>query len=1568
MNPNKKSLVVNNGWILCPSKSFPGKFYYFNGQTGEAVWSLTDNEKNALKKDNRGNIQKINNTFHGYPEPATPPNHSPEAIPKVWPNTSTNIWPNCKTPFQNRNFVQHTPMFGQPARFDTNLDRFMPMPNIVWTPIQLPTPNWRFMAPDWRPTADQVTQTSQIERDLHVHTSGIPLSQRFVNYETPTLSFDKENKILKNNSKTPDKNESKMQLENDGTLTNNTEIVNLEQDYTNVGPSKNIGKSTLIPHRIEFSDEDQSETDFCTENQNLMHCNKVNNTKSDDLGEVKDISKLDSSDLRFLLVAKRKQAVKQPLEVKKAKLNEPVLPSRKKITFDLTNEHYSDASEDNEICISAKTPIKTYNMESQEQAIENNINSDISKEKASILTTPRNQLNLQPILKQDNNKSTNNIIKESIINDPIKEKASIPLLKETHQIKETISKNTRYEIVSHTYPEINKETNKGHLKESTSIPIKESTNQNVRYEEIIYQPIKETSNEILLKELNTKMKETEKIKEFTTNNMQMKEQASHDLLLKETSIRKVDTKLTQIKEKGLLKEPSLFSDKEIWYLVADVNVLLDNYEIIEEILKSDEKSRLLIPGSVRSDIEALCIGDCRGQQRVLIARQMSRRMAGPYKQYIVEPRSQDSDNITNSYDNILNCCMKAIKDKYYVILLTNDENLQSKANSLNIKCCKPQEFTNGVAIQPKPYTDLKKIKVILNNRMEEENNIFIQNKISDLFSKREKDLVGKETGKNCDFLINITKPKLNKCMESSEISNRVQELHLKETNNDFEKLPNSHKNPKSLFNNNQNTFFQNFQHNLQKTNNQKPNSIISKYFQNDNDSFVKLFDSTKPSISTQNISQRIDDKSQNIQETRINTAARNRVEKILNVLNPKTSKINQNQEQIFKIPKLLPIRRPIKTTPKDRLETTDQVLNFKMSPALKGSLNKFCVKNNNMSEKLRNRMDEWICCFTQIMEELLSEILQKNSEHMQEINVSCTNIHKSLTCIKMLYDDAKLREIVECLVELLVANSCDKGKLKLDTKPEDFMKIIGCSFLLAQTLKSILPTCTVLQDIESNLDTLLYHIESESVDPDPELLRPSAVCRSEVNDVNKGTRQNFSKEPSYVIDYLKKHFKCWADLEPNKNENNSNSKNGQNEDLKIVRMFGKNLSMVKIDNNKSISYSKPTENASKADETKVMRLVENDQPTEMINSQNTGQILGKLLMKPQKLFCTETDNNKRQNDNYMEIAQPEMSNFDKNNEDHTFDEAGPKMISNMKLIDQYEERVKNKEPLDLDLLDYSEMNNSIDDFSDKTGDNISFRFNDNENDGSNNGFFKTPNNVMQFDDSYARVSDNYASVNENYASRNDTQEKGNDIENFDSISISKIYGSRNNTYANVNYATVALTDDKYANCERNYANTREDSTADSGFENESTQAHTLVKVFLKQLSKTFKDIYGFITSFVKEIRGKPMCEERKNILHIKASRCLQEMVAVIHQLKSIIRRESHENTVLKSLLLSAGIEATTDKRITRYRQIIIKCLEQAQTLESALRVIVCITIGDIDAISNNADSISSSIRYINIFE
>lgn len=36
--------VGNSAWIICRSKSHPGRIYYFNTLSGEAAWNLSDQE------------------------------------------------------------------------------------------------------------------------------------------------------------------------------------------------------------------------------------------------------------------------------------------------------------------------------------------------------------------------------------------------------------------------------------------------------------------------------------------------------------------------------------------------------------------------------------------------------------------------------------------------------------------------------------------------------------------------------------------------------------------------------------------------------------------------------------------------------------------------------------------------------------------------------------------------------------------------------------------------------------------------------------------------------------------------------------------------------------------------------------------------------------------------------------------------------------------------------------------------------------------------------------------------------------------------------------------------------------------------------------------------------------------------------------------------------------------------------------------------------------------------------------------------------------------------------------
>ncbi|XP_050358422.1 uncharacterized protein LOC126778795 [Nymphalis io] len=155
---------------------------------------------------------------------------------------------------------------------------------------------------------------------------------------------------------------------------------------------------------------------------------------------------------------------------------------------------------------------------------------------------------------------------------------------------------------------------------------------------------------------------------------------------------------------------------------------------------------------------------------------------------------------------------------------------------------------------------------------------------------------------------------------------------------------------------------------------------------------------------------------------------------------------------------------------------------------------------------------------------------------------------------------------------------------------------------------------------------------------------------------------------------------------------------------------------------------------------------------------------------------------------------------------------------------------------------------------------------------------------------------------------------------------------------------------------------RNDSTVDSGFENE-VHACSLIRSFLTELSSTLKLIYSFVDKCITELQCQELSDETKNKLADKANQTHTHIADVIEKLKSIIERESADST-LKTLFIKAGTDVIEDKRMTRYRQTVTKCLEQARVLESSLKIMMKITSEDCDV----SLSSKNDITHFNIFE
>lgn len=152
---------------------------------------------------------------------------------------------------------------------------------------------------------DKITQISDFERELFVQSSSIPLSKRFKNYEKPCLSFDRRNKIIK-----PTKFE---------TSTPRNSYLECVSEPQNLFSKSLIKEPVLkVGSKVPLS----KNPDITKSNAKSVISSKVESTKCSTDIQVDEIEntleKLDSTDLRFLLLAKRKSfgAVDTELESK----------------------------------------------------------------------------------------------------------------------------------------------------------------------------------------------------------------------------------------------------------------------------------------------------------------------------------------------------------------------------------------------------------------------------------------------------------------------------------------------------------------------------------------------------------------------------------------------------------------------------------------------------------------------------------------------------------------------------------------------------------------------------------------------------------------------------------------------------------------------------------------------------------------------------------------------------------------------------------------------------------------------------------------------------------------------------------------------------------------------------------------------------------------------------------------------------------------------------------------------------------------------------------------------------
>lgn len=164
---------------------------------------------------------------------------------------------------------------------------------------------------------------------------------------------------------------------------------------------------------------------------------------------------------------------------------------------------------------------------------------------------------------------------------------------------------------------------------------------------------------------------------------------------------------------------------------------------------------------------------------------------------------------------------------------------------------------------------------------------------------------------------------------------------------------------------------------------------------------------------------------------------------------------------------------------------------------IESHLKKFVIRSEIIKERILSRFDEWKCCFTQTMEDVLAEFQPNHDVSMMP--QPPWPLQEAIDYIKELFDENDtIKIITQKLSSLLCVNGCTNSTKVTTISPNSFMLMIGCSILLIKCLKNNLRDSPEILEGENKLEKLLQNIESPSGDTESQLIKTPVVSRSEL--------------------------------------------------------------------------------------------------------------------------------------------------------------------------------------------------------------------------------------------------------------------------------------------------------------------------------------------------------------------------------------------------------------------------------------------------------------------------------------
>ncbi|KAJ2943383.1 hypothetical protein O0L34_g12193 [Tuta absoluta] len=1084
-----------------------------------------------------------------------------------------------------------------------------------------------------------------------------------------------------------------------------------------------------------------------------------------------------------------------------------------------------------------------------------------------------------------------------------------------------------------------------------------------------------------------------------------------------------NTELDDVGDPEDVTEPFEEDAPKSHYVVADLEALLAEFELIDKFVQSDE-CILLIPAHIFRAIESTGVDISAPRNSVIAARQITRHIArqdnNNETNILVQTEETDGmDTCDPDGDPTLNSCLKLYNNGHHVMLITNNPDLNIQAKSFDLECYTTEEIREYIST-PKPVVsfDIQKVgntddtsggncqpkvngpKNNLFDKPDTSNQFFLNkpheeseinndesvqiksptivnhrnpflDKDDDLLEETQfkiKNLKLQEKTDNLKLQEKINNLKMQLKIDSQKLQERMNRRKLKEKFTS-ENLQESFKNQKYL----------------DMFDNQKLKERISNHDMQMKFHSQKL----KGRIESQQLQERLDDSKmkeiidnhqmQQIKDNLKMLEGRDNLNKQAKNDNQKKAVGNTTFDNEFE-PK------------EDHLTAKNKIKSINVYN-LEGLLKSFSMKSKEMEERIVARMDEYMCWFRQIMEDVLEDIV-KDVPGRQCEDQTKTIIQNQLSLLREIVTDHRT---ASALTDKLIAvmdraflpakfapdsELCGRPMLlntrrALRLNANDFVKLFACGTLLVKVLRSIADDAS-LQDGESLLEQLEHSLEKWEFEPEPNTpVTPGTAAEP---------RPEFKRHRGEVILYLMKNLPQWKNYIPNDNEIPPDRlqeapKVTEKVTPKVISTCGKNVGLLKLNPKKPIQFDdnqenqiKNNDNAKKDVSNNINAKIEGN---EVIKSKAIREI-GFDSFKPHKV--KEIDVAKRENDDkeltemleQMMKKQPLTKSYDlktiiidkdESNEDNykSFENSSKiKTNEDLKLktakqthqntnfkkyntakstsnnaTDKNEEKKENKTvykitDLDLDVLDYSEIEE------------------DEEEVNEDESIDEYSSNRLVIVE-----SDHCNDVTTTHHEQEDTPniEQNNDINNKNDIN--------NENISNEIYIWNSSGIDKENDVE--FDNEADEENCDSGID--SCEAYSLVQLFLSKLRETFLIIKVFIEESVTEL-NYDMDEGSMNVLNQQVDVAQGSVNNIINNLNNIIDRESNPDSALMPTLLKGVPEAETDKRIIKYRRVISKWLSQARVLQRSLQILQRIAqrnlqVRDLSDVSDN---------YSNLFE